>query len=104
MVGVIYVTMVGVSKMRAKEILKEMGRELKTVMWNYQDAKRGFLMGLITVIIYYTIQGPTNIFGYYDEAFARSWVQPYGALWYALNPFFQNWQIYNVTTMLIYTA
>src|SRR5207249_472080 len=90
--------------MRAKEIFKEMGKELKVVLWNYQDARRGILMGLISVIIYYIIQGPTSIWGYYDEAFARSWVQPYGALWYLLNPFFQNWKIYSVTTVLIYAG
>ncbi len=83
---------------------KEFLYRIKSLLWDYNDARRGFLMGLIAVIIYYTIQGPTSIFGYYDEGFAHSWVQPYGVLWYALNPFFRNWQIYSVTTLLIYTA
>src|SRR6266702_5698755 len=84
--------------------MKEAFKKVKNVLWDYNDFKRGVLMGLISIIIYYTIKGPTNIFGYYDEAFAHSFVQPYGALWYLLNPFFQNWTIYSYVNVISYSA
>jgi len=84
--------------------VKAVLKKIKNVLWDYNDFKRGVIMGLISIIIYYILQGGTSIWGYYDEAFARSWVQPYGALWYVLNPFFQNWKIYSITTVIIYAG
>lgn len=92
-------------------------RKIVNVLWNYEDARRGFLMGVFAILVYYTMLGPTwftnfyplpkifgGMLGYYDEALAHSWVQPYGAIWYLLNLPFQNWVIYGITSKLTYIA
>ncbi len=50
------------------------------------------------------IRSNTSVLGYYDPDFAEFWVQPYGLLWYALNPFFRSWATYSWTSVLIYAA
>jgi len=77
---------------------------VKSVVWNYEDAKRGALLGLITSLIYYMIPGSTSILGYYDYDLAHYSIEPYGRLWYLLNPFFQQWILYSISTVLIYAA
>jgi len=73
-------------------------------LWNYEDAKRGAFLGLLSGLIYYILVGQSSIFGYLDVDLANYPIEPYGRLWYLLNPFFQQWQLYSLTTVLIYTA
>jgi hypothetical protein len=78
-------------------------KKLKDTLWDYNDAKRGFILGLIAVTIYYALVGNTSIFGYFDEGLRFSYVQPYGRLWYFLNPYFWNSQLYSIVSAVSYT-
>jgi hypothetical protein len=63
---------------------------IKEALWDYNDAKRGLILGLIVATLYYALKGNTSILGYFDEGLSFSYVQPYGRLWYFLNPYFWN--------------
>jgi len=57
--------------------------------WNHDDFLNAILLVSIVGIAWYTI------FGYFDLDLATYWGQPYGVLWYALNPLFQNWHLWS---------
>jgi hypothetical protein len=76
---------------------------IKDALWNYNDFKRGVVMALVVATLYYAIKGNTSIFGYFDEGLTFSYVQPYGRLWYFLNPYFWNSQLYSIISAVSYT-
>jgi hypothetical protein len=83
---------------------KDSLHRIKSLLWDYNDAKRGVIMSLIVATIYYALIGNTSIFGYFDEGLTFSYVQPYGRLWYFLNPYFWNSHLYSIISAVSYTA
>jgi hypothetical protein len=84
--------------------MREKLKSIKDTLWDYNDARRGLIMGLIVATLYYAIKGNTSLLGYFDEGLSFSYVQPYGRLWYFLNPYFWNSHLYSIISAITYTA
>jgi hypothetical protein len=78
-------------------------KKVKEALWDYNDARRGLILALIVATIYYSIKGNTSLFGYFDEGLTFSYVQPYGRLWYFLNPYFWKSYLYSIISAVSYT-
>jgi hypothetical protein len=66
-----------------------------STIWNHDDFLNAILIVSIVEIIWLTINP------YFDYDFANYWNQPYGILWFILNPLFQNFQLYRLQVTLI---
>lgn len=65
-------------------------------LWNSADFWRAMVWSGIAINIWATIHP------YFDPGFSMNYIEPYGRLWYWLNPLFQNWHIYAVQITLVY--
>ncbi len=61
-----------------------------------ENDQKAILIALIVGIVYYAFNG------YYDIDFAHYPIEPYGRLWYLLNPFFQQPAQWALMTALVY--